>query len=78
MHRAGQGWSSAGTLIHQAEKSPDLAGVGQDVKLTHMDCLLHGERTGDRVLENSSTDAMPVETCDVSSKPSLTFVPLAS
>ncbi len=67
-----------GTLIHQAEKSPDLAGVRQDMKLTHMDRLLHGERTGDRVLEYSSPDATPVETCDVSSKPSLTFIPLAS
>lgn len=57
---AGQGGSSAGTLIHQAEKSPDLPGVGQDMKLTHMDRLLHGEGTGDGVLEYSSPDAMPV------------------
>jgi hypothetical protein len=46
--------------------------------LTHMDRLVHSERTGDRVLENSPPDAMLVETCDVSSKPSLTLVPLAS
>jgi hypothetical protein len=30
------------------------------MKLTHTDSLLHGEGTGDWVLEYSSPDAMPV------------------
>ena len=62
----------------QCYQPSDLSHVRVQVDQVHADCLVDGQRTGNRMFEHRSTEIVALETVDVGSQPLMSLVPLAS